>query len=43
MLRIYDSTGPATVVFTAKYIQGEGDATIEALDTAVHTFERDLV
>lgn len=38
MLRIFDSTGDRTVSYTAKYIQGEGDATLQALDTAVRTF-----
>ena len=40
MIRIYDSTGPQTVAYTAKYIQGRGDATLAALDIAVRTFER---
>jgi len=39
MLRIFDSTGDRTVSYTAKYIQGEGDATLQALDTAVRTFK----
>ena len=38
-VRIYDSTGKATVAYTAKYIKGEGDETLKALDTAVRTFE----
>ena len=38
-IRIYDSTGKATVAFTAKYIKGEGEDTLKALDTAVRTFE----
>ena len=39
MLRIMDSTGAHTVIYTAKYEQGEGDVTLEALDTAVRTFK----
>ena len=40
MLRLYDSTGPQTVAYTAKYIQGRGDATLAALDAAIRGFER---
>ena len=38
MLRCLDSTGPRTVAFTAKYIQGAGDKTMLALDAAIRTF-----
>ena len=38
MLRILDSTGESTVSYTAKYVQGRGDATLEALDLAVSGF-----
>ena len=38
MLRIYDSTGSQTAAYTAKYIQGQGDATLAALDTAIRNF-----
>ena len=38
MLRVFDSTGDRTVVYTAKYIDGEGEKTREALDTAMHCF-----
>ena len=41
MLRLYDSTGNRTVAYTAKYIQGQGDATLAALETAIRTFEAD--
>jgi len=37
-LRIYDSTGDQTVVYTAKYLNGEGDATLAALDTAIRGY-----
>ena len=39
MIRIYDSTGKRTVAYTAKYLQGEGDKTLEALDNAVKYFK----
>ena len=39
MLRIMDSTGDHTVVYTAKYIQNQGDATLAALDDAIRYFE----
>ena len=39
MLRIYDSTGKRTVAYTAKYIQGQGEETLKALDNAVRTFK----
>ena len=42
MIRIYDSTGPRTVAYTAKYIQGDADATMAALDAAVKTFDSDF-
>lgn len=38
MLRLYDSTGSQTVSYTAKYVSGEGDATLAALDTAIRGF-----
>ena len=39
MLRLYDSTGSQTVAYTAKYVNGEGDATLAALDTAIRGFQ----
>ena len=39
MLRIFDSTGSSTVAYTAKYINGEGGATLEALDAAVRYYQ----
>jgi len=39
MLRVYDSTGDRTVAYTCKYIQGQGEATLAALDAAVRNFE----
>lgn len=41
MIRIYDSTGARTAAFTAKFLQDEGDAALEALDNAVKYFEAD--
>ena len=38
MVRLYDSTGEQTVAYTAKFLDGEGDAAIDALDTAIRTF-----
>ena len=38
LLRLYDSTGERTVAYTAKFIDGQGDDTLEALDTAIRTF-----
>lgn len=38
MIRIYDSTGPRTAIFTAKYIKGEGADTLLALDAAIRNF-----
>ena len=38
MIRIYDSTGACTVVYTAKYIAGEGNETMKALDAAIRNF-----
>ncbi len=38
MLRLMDSTGPHTVVYTAKFIQGEGVQTMMALDEAIRSF-----
>ena len=40
-LRIIESTPEGTVIYTAKYIQGEGDETLEALDTAVRYMQQD--
>ena len=39
LLRLYDSTGDRTVAYTAKYIDGQGEATIAALDTAIRNFK----
>ena len=39
MLRLMDSTGSRTVSYTAKFIHGEGDATMAALDAAVRGFK----
>ncbi len=39
MIRLYDSTGDRTVAYTAKFLDGEGDATLDALEAAIHTFE----
>ncbi len=41
MLRIMDSTGSQTVSYTAKYVQGNGDATMDALDKAVRYYQPD--
>lgn len=38
MLRLMDSTGSRTVSYTAKFIHGEGDATLAALDAAIRGF-----
>ena len=38
MLRLMDSSGSRTVSYTAKFIHGEGDATMAALDTAIRGF-----
>ena len=38
MVRVMDSTGSRTVIYTAKFIQGEGADTMAALDAAVRTF-----
>ena len=38
MLRVFDSTGDRTVVYTAKYIDGEGGETRDALETAMRCF-----
>ncbi len=40
-LRFYDSTGNRTVAYTAKFVKGEGDNTMAALDAAVRTFHSD--
>lgn len=39
MLRVMDSTGRRTVVYTAKFLDGEGADTMAALDAAVSTFQ----
>lgn len=41
MLRLMDSTGNRTVSYTAKYLHGEGDATLAALDAAIRNFRAD--
>ena len=41
MVRLFDSTGSRTVVYTAKYIDGEGDATLAALEAAIRCFRAD--
>ena len=38
MLRLMDSTGSRTVSYTAKFIHGEGEATMAALDAAIRGF-----
>ena len=38
MLRLYDSTGSSTVVYTAKYLVDEDEPTLTALDTAICNF-----
>ncbi len=40
LLRICDSTGAQTVLYTAKYIQGEEQATLAALDRAMRSFKQ---
>jgi hypothetical protein len=39
MLRLMDSTGSRTVSYTAKFIHGDGDATLAALDAAIRGFK----
>ena len=39
MVRVMDSTGSRTVIYTAKFILGEGAETMAALDAAVRTFD----
>ncbi len=39
MLRLMDSTGDRTVSYTAKFIHGQGDATLAALDAAIRGFK----
>ena len=41
MVRAYDVQDRQTVVFTAKYIRGQGAATMEALDQAVASYRPD--
>lgn len=38
MLRLMDSTGSRTVSYTAKFIHGDGEATLAALDAAIRNF-----
>lgn len=38
MIRLMDSTGNRTVSYTAKFIHGEGEATLAALDAAIRNF-----
>ena len=39
MIRVMDSTGSGTAVFTAKFLDGKGADTMAALDAAVSTFQ----
>ena len=39
MLRLFDSTGPQTVAYTAKYLKDNPDATLAALDTAIRGYQ----
>lgn len=39
MLRLFDSTGSQTISYTAKYIQGQGDETLAALDAAIRGYK----
>ena len=41
MIRAYDTQAGHTVIFTAKYVQGQGDATLKALDTAARYYQPD--
>ena len=41
MLRAYEVTPEGTVVYTAKYIEGKGDATLAALDMAARYMAQD--
>ena len=38
-LRLYDSTGDTTVAYTAKYENGSGDVTLQALDAAIRGYQ----
>jgi|GEM_PF-2866381 len=38
-LRVYDSTGDTTVVYTAKYENGLGDSTLQAMDAAIRGYQ----
>ena len=38
LIRVYDSTGTQTVVYTAKYIQGQAEPTLSALHDAIRYF-----
>ena len=39
MVRMYDSTGDRTVAYTAKFLDEDGEDTLNALDAAVRTFQ----
>lgn len=39
LIRIMDSTGPQTVIYTAKFEEGYGEPTLKALDTVIRTLE----
>ena len=41
MLRAYDNRDGRTLIYTAKYFQGEGDATLAALEEAVASYQPD--
>lgn len=41
MLRAYDNRDGRTLIYTAKYFQGEGDATLAALEEAVANYQPD--
>ena len=38
-LRLYDSTGDTTVVYTAKYENSSEDVTLQALDAAIRGYQ----
>ena len=41
LIRVYDSTGERTAIFTAKYIQGQAEPTLSALHDAIRYFRAD--
>ncbi len=41
MLRIYDITQGGTFIYTAKYLDAQGEATLKALDTAIRSLTLD--